>query len=176
MKASTAKRNAAPLTVEILREMLDYNPETGEFRWRVDPTGRHPVGSLAGHRGSKGYWFVTIRGEGYAAHRLAWLYMTGAWPRDQLDHKTRRKDDNRWNSLREANNGQNMIARPRESFRTPGKPVKRPYRGVQYIERLNKYAAVVGPKHIGVYETAEEAREAYLREAKARYGDFAVHD
>lgn len=176
---ATAARNAEPLTAAIVRQCLRYDPSTGMLYWAVVPSGmgdRLTVGQRAGYPSTKGYRRLTIRGTEYAEHRVIWLWMTGEWPADQLDHKNRKKADNRWCNLREATNGQNMINRPRESFAPRGKSVKRPYRGVEPIERLGRYAAVLGAKHIGLFDTAEEAREAYLAASRAAHGSFAVDD
>ena len=70
------------LTQERLREVLDYNPETGEFRWRARkgvPFWIRP-GMLAGGNYGRGYRGITIDGRLYPTHRLAWLWMTGRWP------------------------------------------------------------------------------------------------
>jgi DNA-directed RNA polymerase specialized sigma24 family protein len=75
------------LTAARLRELLDYDPITGVFTWRSRPSR---------------YRFIEIDGWTYKASRLAWLWMTGSWPKGQIDHANLKKDDDRWTNLREA--------------------------------------------------------------------------
>src|SRR5437879_5605760 len=111
---------AAMLTAERLKELLTYDPETGEFRWKVAPNGRVRVGDIAGCVSSRGYILIGIDGALYRAHRLAFLFMTGAFPEPQVDHSNRDKADNRWLKLREANNSQNNANKPAQSNNTSG--------------------------------------------------------
>jgi hypothetical protein len=94
------------LTAERLRELLHYNPVTGDFSWLV---GRPKAsrGAVAGCLPPSGYRTIRIDGQIYLAHRLAWLYMTGTWPENLIDHKDRNQSDNRWDNLREATHSQN---------------------------------------------------------------------
>jgi hypothetical protein len=98
------------LTAERLRELLHYDPDTGDFTWRT-ARKRIPAGAIAGTV-ERGFRRITIgggrHGPRYSAHRLAWLYMTGAWPNGYLDHINRDPDDNRFANLRLATNSQNQ--------------------------------------------------------------------
>lgn len=91
------------LTQEVLKSLLYYDPETGIFVWLVTRQ-RSPAGKEAGGYDEKGYRRICVNGTKVRAHRLAWLYMTGEWPEDQLDHINGLKDDNRFVNLREATN------------------------------------------------------------------------
>jgi hypothetical protein len=172
-KQTTAERNQEPLTADVLRRYLDYNPETGEFTWRISPVDRIPAGAVAGYPdGKKGYMLVTVRGHEYFAHRLAWLYVTGEWPKDQIDHINHQKADNRSCNLREATNAQNQVNRPRHTFKSKsGAPVKRPYRGVQE-KPCGSYEAHLGRRYLGSFRTAEQASDAYWEEAEKVFGDY----
>lgn len=97
------------LTAERLRAALDYDPATGLFRWIERPNQKIIVGSIAGHVGRKGYIYVTIDKRKYAAHRLAWLYVNGEWPKEQIDHINRVKDDNRISNLRDVSDAENKL-------------------------------------------------------------------
>ena len=61
--------------------------------------------------GDHGYTVIRFRGKLYLAHRLAWFYMTGEWPREQIDHKDGVRLNNKWDNLREATPGQNNMNR-----------------------------------------------------------------
>src|SRR5665213_554054 len=97
------------LTLDRLKLMLYYDPELGWFMWLVAPqiAGRVRPGYIAGCLDSKGYVRVSILGRQYRAHRLAWFYMTGMWPVDEIDHEDRVRVNNQWLNLREATTGQN---------------------------------------------------------------------
>ncbi len=83
-----------------LKELLNYNPETGDFTWRVSTANCIKVGSLAGSKDSYGYHKIAIKGKTYKAHRLAWLYTHGEFPKDVIDHINGVRDDNRIGNLR----------------------------------------------------------------------------
>ena len=92
-----------PLTAEWLRAVLDYDPKTGLFHWRIDRGGRKArIGALAGSFDATGYIQIMIDGKNYKAHRLAWLYVTGNWPIGDIDHLNGERANNRWSNLREA--------------------------------------------------------------------------
>ena len=153
--------NRAPartdLTAERLRELFLYDRETGEFRRRSLPY------RLAGTRKRKGYIAIRIEGWVYFAHRLAWLYVYGEWPKDQIDHRDRNKANNAISNLREATRAQNQHNIPRK--------------GYSYNKTEKKYRARIrinGQElDLGFFRTASEAQEAH-RAAQLRYhGDYA---
>jgi len=96
------------LTAERLRALLDYDPETGVFTRKVRTSNRIRSGDIAGTRNPPRYTLISIEGIQYRAHRLAWLYVYGEWPSEDLDHINRVKTDNRLCNLRLATRKQNM--------------------------------------------------------------------
>jgi len=90
------------ITQEQLKELLHYNPDTGVFTWKkVVIKNQVKVGDIAGCKDSDtGYIKISIRGEKYKAHRLAFLYMTGEWPKKHIDHKNHTRHDNSWLNIR----------------------------------------------------------------------------
>jgi len=95
------------MTQEQLKEALHYNPETGVFTWTSDRNNRTKKGSTAGSKDVKGYIKIRLQGKTYRAHRLAFLYVTGKFPKDQVDHINHERDDNKWCNLREVTNAEN---------------------------------------------------------------------
>jgi hypothetical protein len=93
------------LTLDRVQSILKYDPMTGIFHWLQSNNGR--VGQQAGHLDTKGHRQIEILSVPYSAHRLAWFYMTGQWPKHQIDHINGINDDNRFINLREATNVQN---------------------------------------------------------------------
>ena len=96
------------LTRQRLKEVLRYEPRSGKFYWRVSLGPRAQEGNEAGYTASTGYIVIGVDGERYLAHRLAVLYRTGKWPKDETDHRNRKRHDNRWTNLREATRRQNI--------------------------------------------------------------------
>lgn len=154
------------LTQTRLRELLEYDPETGVFRWRKSSrrgwTGRE-AGCLKYGKGSGDYVLIRIEGETLRASRLAWLYMTGAWPDQDVDHANLNRSDNRWSNLRLATRSQNMANGSLRSNNTSG------YRGVTWDAAHSKWRAQVRLGHrnyyCGLFDTPEAA--ALARDAKA---------
>lgn len=163
------------LTQQRLKELLHYDPETGLFSWRDTPRTpgrRHSPGDIAGtvHR-KTGYVRIGIDGTKYYAHRLAWLYMTGEWPDEQIDHRDTNRANNRWGNLRLATNQQNAINMKRPKDNTSGA------KGVLWSKQSGKWVArlVVNGRqlHGGFFDTVEEASAAYVRLAKMHFEEFA---
>jgi hypothetical protein len=127
------------LTAAYVREILDYNPETGVFTWQKLPKFRSDrTGKVAGCPDDRGYIRIRINNHYYRAHRLAWLIMTGESPGAlDVDHRNRNKSDNRWQNLRLATRAQNNANAPYKPgsnkhgfkgvcFNGHGKKIKRP--------------------------------------------------
>jgi len=96
------------ITQSELKNLLDYSPENGLFRWIKPTNSSVRVNSVAGYKTGGGYIYITINGSQYMAHRLAWLYVRGVWPKEQIDHINHVGDDNRLVNLREATNQENQ--------------------------------------------------------------------
>lgn len=153
------------LTAERLRQLLHYDPATGEFTWiRVAPSTHNvKVGDRAGCL-QHGYVRVRIDGNLIYAHCLAWLWMTGNWPADQIDHRNGNRCDNRWENLREATarlNSQNRRFAPKRT--SSGFLGVRPRRG-GFEARI---CTGGHSKHLGDFRTAEAAHCAYVQAKRA---------
>jgi hypothetical protein len=96
------------LTIEYLKEILDYNHITGDFRWNKQVSCRSAPGDLAGCLDKKlNYRFIKIEYRRYSAHRLAWFYYHGQWPKHVIDHINGNKTDNSIANLRDITNREN---------------------------------------------------------------------
>jgi len=150
------------LIADRLRELLNYDRETGIFTWAITRRGCRK-GSVAGCKMKHGYIAIRLDDALYTAHRLAWLHVTGEWPANQIDHINRDRADNRFSNLRavtNAENAQNQKARANKSGFT----------GVR--KENSKWLAEIKinykPIRIGLFETPEAAHEAYVA-AKRKY-------
>lgn len=148
------------LTQALVRELFDYDPETGHLMSRR--LGRR-VGSVNG----QGRRFITALGSKVSEHRVIWLWMTGRWP-SEVDHINGDPADNRWANLREATRAQNLANR-----KSYGKHLK----GVSRAPGRDFYNAsirVLGTRlHLGSFRTEQEAHDAYWTAAQKYFGKFA---
>lgn len=157
------------LTVERLREVVDYDPTTGIFRWKVHRSCNR-IGGLAGTGSRLGYRVINIDGTLYGEHLLAWYHFYGRWPKREIDHKDCDPSNNRIQNLREADRS-NQTANTRISARnTSG------FKGVTKTKSGKWRAQIVHRgKHynLGDFHTAEEAADAYRQAAERLHGEFA---
>lgn len=151
------------LTANRLRELLEYNANSGIFRWRLSRRKCGPH-SIVGSKDDGGYLTVGIDGKTYRVHRLAWLYVTGAWPVNDIDHKNGIKDDNCWGNLRDVPrriNAENCrSARPTNTHGYLGAKIQK--------EGFTASISSKGKRiYLGFFKDPQKAHEAYL-EAKRR--------
>lgn len=153
------------LTSERLRGVLDYDPDTGLFTRRLS-RGCVKSGTIAGTANADGYLKIAVDGRDYSAHRLAWLYMTGEWPVDQIDHRDRNRANNRWGNLREATHAQNGRNLSRRSDNTSGRS------GVSWDKDTGKWRARIridgADRHLGLF-TSLDAATAVRRDAEFHF-------
>ncbi len=158
------------INVARLRELMTYDPETGEFMF-VKRRGYRKAGEKAGSITAFGYWRIRIDGKEYPAHRLAWLYVHGVWPENDLDHINLDKLDNRMTNLRIATPAQNNANQPLTIRNSSG------FKGATWHKRCQKWQAAIKVSgkniHLGLFESAEAAHDAYIKAAKEHYGEFA---
>ncbi len=164
------------LTQEYLKSILDYDPETGIFRRKTTDGGVN-IDDIAGYMTESKYRRISIKNSGHYAHRLAWLYMTGNWPKNQIDHINGIRHDNRLTNLRECTVGENAQnqTRPRSSNRTSK------YLGVYFQKDSRntksgwKSSIRVNGEYfyLGRFADEESAHEAYLA-AKRIHHSFST--
>lgn len=140
---------------EILKSKLTYFPNDGVFKWNNNFYKN--VGYLA-----RGYIGIKINGKKYMAHRLAWLYMYGEFPKLHIDHINGNRLDNRISNLRLATNSQNM-----QNQKKGRKDNKTGFLGVYFCNHRKKYIAKIVINHkrieLGKFDNKEDAGEAYLK-------------
>ena len=153
-------------TVERVRELFSYNPETGSITWAMRKCGTK-FGSEAGTE-HKGYRRVKIDSKLILAHRLAWAIHYGRWPPEQIDHINQNRSDNRISNLREARHSDNMVNRAYPKGASGVTGVSKHKLGWQATIRVNGRSV-----HLGLFKTIEEAAAARAASELIHYGQFA---
>lgn len=145
-----------------VRRVLSYNPNDGAFRWTAF-IGEHRPGDLAGWEHSAGYIVIPIFGAKIYAHRLAFAFLTGAFPVDVVDHISGDRKDNSWGNLRDVTQGTNVENRTSALSENSLSGLL----GVHWNSQRGRWHAeikVAGKKvHLGFFHDRFEAHEAYLR-------------
>lgn len=167
-KTRMKPRQNLPLSHARLLAVLDYDPASGVFRWKMQLSPRGLVGAVTGvRRNPAGYCFVWIDGVSYLAHRLAWFYVTGAWPEHCIDHLNGLRHDNRFVNLRDVpqlwNRQNSSVAGRNNKVGLLG--VTRTANGQRFIARITH--AGRRNEYLGTFDTAEAAHTAFMQ-AKCR--------
>jgi hypothetical protein len=161
------------LTQDRLKELLHYCPETGVFTRLVgNKRGTH-AGDVAGGEFriacGKSYRRVTVCGRDYLEHRLAFLYMTGVFPEDQVDHIDGNGLNNAWINLRAVDGAENQKNKRKPANNTSG------VMGVCWSRRWESHIRHAGhSKHLGYFHDKEDAIAA-RKEAEKKYGYHENH-
>ena len=163
-----------PFTIEALRDVLAYEPDTGYFRWLKPASPRLKVGDRAGSVGGNGRRQITVFGVKCLAHHLAWFHHHGVWPTGYVRQTNGDYDDCRIDNLYEQSAQDAGMTRGMSSLNTSG------YRGVSLDKRSGKWQATIRRKwqqaHLGYFATAEEAYAAFLEADKAFRPDVSAED
>lgn len=158
-----------PLSLFRLKELANYDPETGVWT-HAKARANVFVGYVAGTLTKYGYIHVRLDGQGYFAHRLAFLWMTGEFPPGEVDHINLDRADNRWANLRAATHSQNMMNR------RPASNNKSGLKGVWYCKATRKWLASIMVQrvaiHLGSHDTFEAARSARMSAEPLHHGQF----
>jgi hypothetical protein len=160
----------AELTAARVRELFDYQQDTGLLIYRIK-SGKKMPGDVAGTLNGAGYIQVGIDYKLYLAHRIIWLWMTGEWPDPECDHEDTNRANNRWGNLREATSSQNKCNKSPQSNNKSG------YRGVSWNAKLKRWCAFIQiarkTKYLGSFTDKEKAFLAYCAAAEENHKQFA---
>ena len=156
------------ITLDQLRALLHYSPETGLFTWQVKTCRKVVPGAIAGYTKPEGYMTIRINKRGYRASRLAWLYVTGFWPTGDIDHIDGNPRNNAFNNLRDVTTAENIQNQRRAHTRNKTGGLL----GVSKLKSSKRWRARICTNGISVllgwFDTPEEAHLAYL-EAKRKH-------
>ncbi len=167
---------ARPLpTQEQIKKALDYNPQTGIFTWKqrgdVPPEwNARWAGKKTGSQ-KKGHYLIRLNYVHYHAHHLAWVYMTGKSPSEEIDHRDTDGLNNKWENLREATPTQNRCNRGTQKNNKSG------YKGVSWHKKAQKWVVYIcinkKSYNLGLFENIQDAHAAYKAAALKYHGEFA---
>lgn len=158
----------AEMTQARVRELFNYDPETGSLTWRQRPLSDFQSGGIsnnwhAKHLGKEvggicsihGYRRVRMNGREWRAHRIIWLWVYGSLPEHEIDHINGKRADNRLVNLRSVSHVENMRNAQIAGNNTSGRL------GVSFALRDNIWRASIGVAdqhiHLGNFATLEEA-------------------
>lgn len=169
-----------PPSFDQINNAFRYDKETGLIYWKDRPnaysrTNNNFKGKVAGSLHVEGYWKLNITIDGIRydlrAHRVAWILMTGEWPRHEIDHRDGARSNNKWSNLRECTDSQNGANRSVKS--------KSGLMGVYQCRKTGSWRANIRHnkigKSLGTFKTKEEAYAAYCSEAEKLHGEFSIH-
>ena len=155
-----------------LREILNYDPETGIFTWKKKTSKKIVIGKIAANLRPSGYMQISLYGRRYMAHRIALIWMYGGCNSFDVDHINGNKSDNRIINIRPATRSENK--QNRLSIQPNNKSG---YSGVDWHEHSNGWRATITTmrkqKHLGIFKTPQEAYEAYIK-AKREFHPFST--
>lgn len=159
------------VTVDRLRELTHYDPETGAFTWRKSKGAAMAGSPVGGKHRVKGYGEACIDGMYFQTHRLVWFYANGRWPIGQIDHINGQRDDNRLHNLRDVSQSENQQNRTHSN------------RGKKYSDLIGAYWSTNGwfstiliagkQVYLGRFETDQQAHEAYIRAKRTHHNGYA---
>ena len=173
------------ITPDLLRELIQYDPETGAFthkpRTEVHITNASARNGWNSQNASKPA-FTTLRPDGYLcggimgvsllAHRVAWAIETGCWPEQTIDHINGDRVDNRWRNLRHVSQQENTQNASRQKRNISG------HTGVNWCGRRKAWRVRIKldlqDVHIGYFQSLERAVTA-RKEAESKHGFHPNH-
>lgn len=161
------------ITKEMLMEYIHYDHLTGIFTKIKKHSRSDVIGGECGYVHTYGYRVISFMDVKYAAHRLAWFYVHGVWPKDEIDHINGIRHDNRIANLRECSRQQNMMNRRHNRTTKSG------FKGARLTPSGYYHAKIIVnkvPIHLGSFKTAEEASSAYKEAAKEMHREFMVDE
>lgn len=150
------------ITAQELQQIVEYFPESGIFLWKVTKGNYVKAGKEFGSWDLYGYKTVRINRKSYKLHRLAWLYVYGKMPENDIDHINGIRHDNRISNLRDVTrrtNLENQTILKRQKKHTT-------LIGAYFDVRKNTYYSRISIKnksiHLGTFKTEQQAHDAYV--------------
>ena len=179
------------ISIETLRRLVDYSPETGAMVWREATPDMFTDGkkhsavtrcaiwnakypgkpALTYREPGRPYAYGDILGQKCYAHRAAVALMTGEWP-DVVDHIDGDKTNNAWSNLRSGSKSDNAKNCYLRADNASGHP------GVYWDAARGKWAVEIfvdrKKVHLGRYDDLDQAA-AVRQNAQSAHGYQVRH-
>lgn len=159
------------LSAEEVRELLSYDPNTGQLTWKQDMNSRVKAGDIAGHKDSQGYVVIGIKRSLYKAHRLAWVIQTGMWPVGQIDHEDHIRCNNKWSNLFDVSQRANTLNRKISVRNTSASTGVYKTPAGNWIARICVNRGIINLGTFPTFDAAVQARQ----DAERTYGFHPKH-
>lgn len=159
------------ITGSMLEIFLNYCPATGIFTWARSRGPQAIAGEEAGTLNDNGYVVIMINGIRLRAHRIAWVWMKGYWPDEDIDHEHGERGNNRFHKIREVTRSQNLFNAGLRASNKTG------HKGVHFCTARQKFVAQIkiNKKNVclGRFSSLAEAVEVRLSAEALHYGQFS---
>lgn len=152
-----------------LKQLLHYNPDTGEFYWLKKVLKDTIKTKRAGTKNKSGYRFIKIDNINYQEHRLVWLYMYGKFPDKCIDHINHIRDDNRLSNLREVSHAENMRNLALAKNNSSG------VAGIYWCKTKSKYISQIKLNGKRVYQRSFNTIDEAISQRKAKLLELGFH-
>lgn len=177
------------ITVDLLRQVLDYDPNLGVLTWKSRPASlfscksrsaewsenawnakyanQHAFTAIKSFDGGALYHVGAVNSVTLRANRVCWAIENGIWPSGHIDHIDGNTLDDRIENLRDVTNLENHRNAKMAKSNTSG------FNGVTFCKQTGKWRAVVRVKFktlcLGRYNKIEDAIAARIA-ANVRFG------
>lgn len=166
--------NKSCIELDELKRLLHYDLQTGAFTWKIKTCRKVVPGVVVGYIRPDGYRIITVNKIRYRANRLAWFYVTGEWPKFDVDHIDGNTRNDAFNNLRDVTTAQNVQNQkfPHKRNKTGG------FLGVSKQKNRSKWRARICTNGktilLGTFNTPEEANEAYLKAKRINHSTCTI--
>lgn len=157
--------------VEEIKKILNYDLITGEFTWAIKRKGCKKGNTAGALNKTIGYRYLCINYKKYLAHRVAWAYVHGEFPKNEIDHIDGNKQNNAISNLREATRVENTWNTKISKRNTSG------FKNVSLHKKTGLWRATLNCKNANVinkyFKTKEDAVIFLQKEREKHHGNFS---